>query len=107
MEIRKFGRIRMPKVIHETLLLLALLSMTLLIEPPAAQSHQPSLPPLQLRTFIATSSTASHPEVRVIVPDDYLLISGGCRDNWSGWGNLLVASYPESPNAWACIGKDH
>src|SRR5262249_47175398 len=75
--------------------------------PAAAQSQMSTLPPIQLRTFMATSSTASHPEVRVIVPDDYLLISGGCRDNWSGWGNLLVGSFPESPNTWACIGKDH
>ena len=63
--------------------------------PVAGQTQQLPLPPLQLRTFMGTSSNAAHPEVRVIVPDDYLLVSGGCRDNWSGWGNLLVASYPE------------
>src|SRR5438552_13938867 len=89
--------------ILESLIFVALFLILRLDMPLAAQPQSPTLPPLRLRTFMATSSPANHPQVKVTVPDDYLLISGGCRDNYYGWGNVLVASYPESRNTWVCI----
>lgn len=62
-----------------------------------------------LRTHImsVTSDSASHPEARITVPDGYKLLSGGALDDWSGAGNLLTASFPESDNTWRASGKDH
>jgi hypothetical protein len=62
-----------------------------------------------LRTHImsVTSDSASHPEARITVPDGYKLLTGGALDDWSGAGNLLTASFPESDNTWRAGGKDH
>jgi hypothetical protein len=62
-----------------------------------------------LRTHImfVTSDSAGHPEARITVPDGYRLLSGGALDDWSGAGNLLTASFPESDNTWRANGKDH
>ena len=54
-----------------------------------------------------TSDVASHPEAHVTVPEGYKLLSGGAKDNWSGAGNMLTASFPESDNTWRASGKDH
>src|SRR5262249_14407863 len=34
------------------------------------------------------------------------LISGGCRSDWAGNGQLLTRSYPDG-DAWVCEAKDH
>jgi MAC/Perforin domain len=62
-----------------------------------------------LRTDIlsVTSDVTAHPEARVTVPDGYKLVSGGARDNYTGSGNLITASFPESDNTWRANGKDH
>ncbi|WP_282080175.1 hypothetical protein [Aquimarina algiphila] len=59
-----------------------------------------------LRIFSNTSSLSSRPSTSVSVPSGYTLISGGAKDNWTGFGNLLTDSYP-SGNSWIARGKDH
>jgi hypothetical protein len=62
-----------------------------------------------LRTEIlsVTSDVTDHPEARVTVPAGYKLVGGGARSNSTGSGNLLTASFPETPNTWMAAGKDH
>jgi MAC/Perforin domain len=68
-----------------------------------------------LRTHIisATSDVASRPETRVSVPSGYKLLSGGARNNWTGRGSFLTASFPDvdapgaSADTWRVSGKDH
>jgi hypothetical protein len=63
-----------------------------------------------LRTEIlsVTSEVSAHPVARVTVPAGYKLVGGGARDNWDPpEGNLLTASFPETPNTWMAAGKDH
>jgi hypothetical protein len=68
-----------------------------------------------LRTHIlsATSDIASRPKTRVGVPDGYKLLSGGARNNWTGRGSFLTASFPDvdrpstSADTWRVSGKDH
>jgi Putative binding domain, N-terminal/Viral BACON domain len=67
----------------------------------------PQMPAFVLKTFTATSAQASHPEVRLTVPAGYKIISGGCRDNYTGYGNMLTACYPEDQTTWVGRGKDH
>ncbi len=59
-----------------------------------------------VKIFSSTSSSAPHPYKRTDVTSDYHLISGGAKVNWSGYGNLLTASYP-SGTGWIARGKDH
>ena len=63
----------------------------------------------QLTTHIlsVTSALHAHPEARVKVPDGYKLVGGGAKDDWTGAGNLLTSSFPESNNTWMASGKDH
>src|SRR5258708_6383243 len=65
----------------------------------------------QLRSYMfvasSTSSLASHPTAGLALPGGYIMLGGGAFDNWSGVGNLLVASYPISNIAWWTEGKDH
>jgi MAC/Perforin domain-containing protein len=65
-----------------------------------------------LRTEIlsVTSEVTNHPVARVTVPAGYKLVGGGARSNWdatTGRGNLLTASFPETPNTWMAASKDH
>ena len=55
-----------------------------------------------------TSEVTNHPVARVTVPAGFKLVGGGARENWiPGAGNLLTASFPETPNTWMAAGKDH
>jgi hypothetical protein len=68
--------------------------------------------PAYLRSQIsldsAVSGSTNHPEVDVSVPEGYLLIGGGAFDNYgTGYGNMLVRSYPTSSTTWYVFGKDH
>jgi vibriolysin len=63
----------------------------------------------------STSPRANWPDQSVSLPAGYLLVGGGAIVNWSGWGNLLVASRPlgtpswggTPPTAWYGRSKDH
>ena len=41
-----------------------------------------------------TSAFSDFPNVTATIPEDCLLIGGGALDNYYGYGNMLVASYP-------------
>lgn len=77
--------------------------------PPSAKPPDPGLrlPDFILKTFTATSALAAHPEVSFTVPPEYKIISGGCRDNFTGVGNMLTACYPQDERTWVGRGKDH
>jgi hypothetical protein len=65
----------------------------------------------QLRSYIQLnkniSGTSRAPQVVATVSGaDYMLISGGAKVNWTGYGSLLVNSYPWE-NSWVAEAKDH
>lgn len=62
---------------------------------------------VRVRVFHATSPISHHPDVSVIVPAPYKMISGGARANWQTAGALLTACFPESANTWRAKSKDH
>lgn len=67
----------------------------------------------QLKSYIShftwpSSQSVSRPSNAVTIPSNYEVLSGGVRINWSGSGNLLVASLPyTAASAWIGYGKDH
>jgi hypothetical protein len=67
----------------------------------------PVPPPLTLRLFTVQGARANWPQATLTVPSGYKIISGGARDNWTGWGNMLTASYPKDLSTWIASGKDH
>jgi hypothetical protein len=60
--------------------------------------------------FTQNSQVAPHPEATVVIPNNFILLSGGFHVFWEGAGNLATASFP-SPNggwgAWTARSKDH
>jgi hypothetical protein len=64
------------------------------------------LPAPQVQLFTATGATAAHPTGSVSVGTGFVLVGGGAQDQFSGWGNMLTASYPTG-SGWAGAGKDH
>jgi hypothetical protein len=69
---------------------------------------QPVVPSLKLQRWPgSTSEAAAHPAARVEVPIGWKILGGGARVNWTGAGNLLTASYPESLRVWVAESKDH
>jgi hypothetical protein len=61
----------------------------------------------QIRIFTHTGAVANHPQARVHIPKEYKLLAGGARDNFTGGGNLLTASFPDGDSTWVARGKDH
>jgi hypothetical protein len=74
---------------------------------PPLRSPAPVLPPIQLKVFSATGSSASHPSTTLTVPPDYKILCGGGRVNWSAPGSLLTACYPKDTQTWVAKAKDH
>ena len=60
-----------------------------------------------VQMFTATSGVMPHPSVELTLPSDFKIVGGGAFDHWSGWGNLLTASYPRGLHTWFAAGKDH
>ena len=56
---------------------------------------------------VATSSYGAHPDITAGVPSGHLLIGGGIKVNWSGYGNLATASFPANSFGWRVKSKDH
>ena len=57
---------------------------------------------------VADSGLASHPEAEAFVPsDDFVLISGGFKVDYRGYGNIATASFPSSKSSWRACSKDH
>ena len=61
----------------------------------------------QIRIFTHTGEVAAHPQARIHIPKEYKLLAGGARDNFTGGGNLLTASFPDGDSTWVARGKDH
>jgi hypothetical protein len=61
----------------------------------------------QISLDSTVSSTANHPTAQKSVPAGYLLIGGGAYDHYTGYGNMLVKSYPKNSTTWSVEGKDH
>lgn len=62
----------------------------------------------QLCLDTTVSLSANHPSATATIPSNYLLIGGGAFDNYgTGYGNMLVDSYPASSTTWYVEGKDH
>ena len=59
------------------------------------------------RIFSSLSPLAQHPSTSVAVDSAYVMLGGGCQDEWSGAGNLLTACLPVDLMHWAGTGKDH
>lgn len=56
----------------------------------------------------ADSGVAPHPEAETGVPsDEFVLIGGGFRVDWHGYGNLGTASFPSTEFSWKARSKDH
>jgi len=55
----------------------------------------------------ATSEPASHPTVIAHLPPGYTMTGGGAFVAYTGAGNLLTASFPNSASSWEARSKDH
>jgi hypothetical protein len=55
------------------------------------------------------SPSSAHPEQDVAVEPGYVMVGGGAWVDWTGEGNLLVASHPapENKTTWHAQSKDH
>lgn len=54
------------------------------------------------------SSVAPHPESEAGIPgNDYVLVGGGFRVDWEGYGSLATASFPATEYSWKSRAKDH
>jgi vibriolysin len=60
-----------------------------------------------MRIFSYTGQYEAHPTSKVSVRQGYTLTGGGAFNHWTGEGNLLTASYPDSGTSWVAAGKDH
>lgn len=60
-----------------------------------------------VRIFSATSSIAKYPEVRSSVDNGYTMTGGGVKSHWSGYGNVVTASYPVDNSTWEVKSKQH
>jgi hypothetical protein len=75
---------------------------------PAPTPPAPKLPAINLKLFTASGGSKSDtPETTLTVPAGYKIIGGGARVNWSGYGNLLTASFPKDERTWVARSKAH
>jgi hypothetical protein len=54
-----------------------------------------------------SAAKTSAPFITVKPPYGYALVGGGSRVNYSGYGNLLIASVPQGDGSWYSMSKDH
>ena len=55
----------------------------------------------------STSEVCAYPEATATLPSGYLVLGGGFRVDWHGYGNLATASFPSSYTSWTVRSKDH
>jgi vibriolysin len=53
------------------------------------------------------SNPSPHPQAVAVLPTGFVLTGGGAFVNWTGAGNLLTASFPNSDESWEARSKDH
>jgi hypothetical protein len=66
----------------------------------------------KMRIFSKESGVANHPSTNISIPNNYLLVGGGAKVKYGGYGNLLVHSYPKTNTSgngysWYVKSKDH
>lgn len=54
-----------------------------------------------------TSDPANHPSAFAVVPSGFTLTGGGAFVQYTGAGNILTASFPNSNVSWEARSKDH
>jgi hypothetical protein len=54
-----------------------------------------------------TSGIAPHPSLTVPLPEEFAVVGGGARANYTGLGSMLYATYPVEDKAWFGAAKDH
>ena len=64
-------------------------------------------PALRVQSTESRGEVAAHPTATATVPENHVMIGGGCRSSFTGTGQLLIASYPSTPSTWTCRSKDH
>lgn len=64
-------------------------------------------PNLETFIFSARSGTSGSTESIVAVDPGWTMTGGGAYVDWTGYGNLLWASYPVSDREWKACSKDH
>ena len=64
-------------------------------------------PGLRVQASKGRSAVAPNPTATATVPDDHILIGGGCRASFTSNGQLIVANHPSSDRAWTCAAKGH
>ena len=57
--------------------------------------------------FSQASEVAAHPSRGVKVGDGFTMTGGGAIVHFSGYGNMLTASYPTDVQNWHAASKDH
>ena len=67
--------------------------------------------PIEQRVFEFTSGSAHHPQTTASLLEGWTGIGGGAKDNYTGSGNMLWASYPVlngvgQVTGWTAAGKD-
>jgi hypothetical protein len=68
----------------------------------------PGLTVVHTITASPPSQKAAWPQAQRPIDSQYLLVGGGARAEWSGYGQILTASYPdEEEHAWVATSKDH
>jgi hypothetical protein len=60
----------------------------------------------KIHVYSSTSPRTNHPVASVTVPSNCLLLGGGAYDLFTGYGNMLTASYPVNASTWMAEGKD-
>jgi hypothetical protein len=56
---------------------------------------------------VGSSGYDSKPDISSGVPENYVLLSGGIKVNYTEPGNIATASYPETSYTWRARSKDH
>lgn len=60
-----------------------------------------------VQVFSQTGGAGHHPTAVATVGDGYVMSGGGGKINYSGAGNLMTASFPQSASSWQVSSKDH
>src|SRR5262249_2238931 len=72
--------------------------------------HRAGTASLERQLKAATGPVLDHPFSYATVGREFILSGGGAYDDWSGAGNLLTGSMPDSDNdelRWTADGRDY
>jgi hypothetical protein len=72
--------------------------------------HRAGTVSLDREIIVSTGPVLDHPFASAAIDSEYILSGGGAYDDWSGEGNLLTGSVPDSDRDelhWTAAGRDH